>query len=328
MTKKILVIGAGAWGSAIANLLAGNNHEVYINSIEDSVLEEIDRYHTNNKYLKDIKLDENLKIIKNYQDNINDFDFVFIVIPSLACEVIFKELAKIDIKTNLNFIICSKGINQNSLEFLGESFFNITKNNNYGILAGPNFAIEVANKIPTISTIASKDNNLAQQIIKLMSNNYFKVESFNDPLNLEICSAIKNIMAIGCGMIEALNLGVNAKSALIMKGIEEIKLLCHALNANIDVSHSAGFGDIFLTCSSTKSRNNSLGHLIINSDNYLDEINNSNVTVEGYYSAKAISKIAKKLEIKLDLCQKIELILNNQLSLEEIEATLTKIILS
>ena len=134
-------------------------------------------------------------------------------------------------------------------------------------------------------------------------------------------------MAIGCGIIEGYGMGVNAKSALLMKGIEEIQLICKKLKISEDISHSAGFGDIFLTCSSTKSRNNTLGHLIAQGKSYEQIVKKTNNTFEGYYSAKAISKIAKKLEIKLDLCQKINEILNSNYSKKEIKQQISQIIL-
>ena len=325
--SKLLVIGSGAWGSAIANLLAQNNEEVYISSIEPEVIKEINTKHSNKKYLPKITLNKNLKAIDEYIDDISTFDFVFIVVPSSVCIEIFRKISKSNVNEKTTFVICSKGIEQKNLDFLSQSFEKITSNNNYAVLSGPNFAIEVANKVPTTTTIASKDKQLASKVIKSISNSYFKADYFHSPLNVEICAIVKNILAIGCGIIEGYDMGVNAKSALIMKGIEEIKLICQTLKISDDISHSAGFGDIFLTCSSTKSRNNTLGHLISKGKNYEQIVQKTNNTFEGYYSAKAISKIAKKLEIKLDLCQKINEILNSNYSKTEIKEEISQIIL-
>lgn len=324
---KSLVIGSGAWGSAIANVLAQNNKETYISSIEPDVISEINSKHKNSRYLPKVKLNKDLKAIDKYEDIISDFDLVFIVVPSAVCLEVFKKIKASKVTNETSFVICSKGIEQKDLDFLSQSFEKITQNKNYAVLAGPNFAIEVANKIPTITTIASKDIKIAQKVIEATSTDYFKASYFNDPLNVEICGIVKNIMAIGCGMIDEFKMGVNAKSALLMKGIEEIKLLCNTLKTSNDISHSAGFGDIFLTCSSTKSRNNTLGHLVAKGKNYDQIVKKTNSTFEGYYSAKAISKIAKKLEIKLDLCQKINEILNSSYSRAEIKKQISQIIL-
>lgn len=325
--SKILVIGSGAWGTSIANLLSENSKEVYISSIEPDVINEINAKHTNKKYLPEVTLNDNLKAIDQYIDAINDFDLIFIVVPSAVCIDIFKAIKKANVKADTGFVICSKGIEQKDLDFLSQSFEKITKNKNYAVLAGPNFAIEVANKVPTITTVAAENKDFANKIIQSLSTNYFKASYFNDPLNVEICGIVKNIMAIGCGIIEGNNMGVNAKSALLMKGIDEIKLICNTLKISDDISHSAGFGDIFLTCSSTKSRNNTLGHLVANGESYQQIIDNTKSTFEGYFSAKAICKIAKKLEIKLDLCQKINEILNSDYSKKEIKEQISQIIL-
>ncbi|MBL6664944.1 MAG: NAD(P)H-dependent glycerol-3-phosphate dehydrogenase [Rickettsiales bacterium] len=324
---KSLVIGCGAWGTAIANVLAQNNKETYISSIEPDVISEINIKHTNSKYLPKAQLNKNLKAIGNYEDSISDFDLVFIVVPSAVCLEVFQNIKKTTVSDKTSFVICSKGIEQKDLDFLSQSFEKMTNNKNYAVLAGPNFAIEVANKVPTITTIASKDRRIAKKVIDTITTDYFKASYFDDPLNVEICGIIKNIMAIGCGMIDEFNMGVNAKSALLMKGIEEIKILCQKLNASDDISHSAGFGDIFLTCSSTKSRNNTLGHLVAKGKSYEQITKKTNSTFEGYYSAKAITKIAKKLEIKLDLCQKINEILNSKYSKAEIKQQISQIIL-
>lgn len=325
--KKILVIGAGSWGSAIANLLAKNSNEVFLVSRDEKITIEINENHTNDNFLPKVKLSENLTAIQNYDNEISNCDLVFIVVPSSACAEIFDKISKLQLKSNVGFVICSKGIEQKSLSFLGDAFEKIIIDKEYAVLSGPNFAIEVANEIPTITTIASKNKNLANEIIESLNNNYFKADYFLDPINVEICGIVKNIIAIGCGIVDGLDLGVNAKSALVIKGIEEIKVLCRELKVSEDISHSAGFGDIFLTCSSIKSRNNSLGVLISEGKNYQEIIEKTKTTYEGFYSAKAIVEIAKKLKIKLDLCDKINEFLNNKHTKSQIKEQISQIIL-
>jgi len=325
--KKILVIGSGAWGSAIANLLAEKNNQIFITSKEYDILDEINSKHTNQKYLPEVKLNKKITAIKNYQNEISTFDTVFIVVPSKFCADVFKEVAKHRLKKNCGFVICSKGVDQKSLNFLSTLFVNILRNKKYSVLSGPNFAIEIANKVPSITSIASKSSKFGEEVIKLLNNDYFKAIYSPNPLSCEICGAIKNIMAIGCGIIDSLNLGVNTKSALINKGILEIKLLCKTLGVSQNVANPAGFGDIFLTCSSTKSRNNQLGIEIGKGNSYENVVKSKNSTYEGYYSALAIEKMAKKLKIKLNLCESIAKILTKKHSKAEIRALITNVIL-
>jgi glycerol-3-phosphate dehydrogenase (NAD(P)+) len=318
--NKILVIGAGAWGSGIANLLASNNHQVFLSSNEPEVVEEVNQKHQNSKYFPGIELNQNIEAILNLPRN--DFDFVFIVVPSQIVKIILEQIVAAKFKENCTFVICSKGIESSSLTFLSDVFEDVIKNQNYAVLSGPNFAAEVATKVPSITTIASYNEELGNNVINLLNNDYFKASYSNDPKCAEICGVVKNIIAISCGMIEGLDLGINTKAAAIMKGISEIQLLCKALGASTDVTNAAGFGDIFLTCSSSKSRNNSLGKLIATGGEM-----DKNTTYEGAVSAKLISALAKKLQLNLDLCEAVSEILANKFTKNEIKEKIVKAIL-
>lgn len=326
--KKILVIGAGTWGTAIANLLAKNSNQVSLVSIQKDALAEINNKHTNSKYLPGIKLSKNLKAVGDFSDEIKAADLVFIVVPSTASAEVFTKISKLKLKKNCKFIICSKGVEQKSMLLLGDAFAKITKIKDYAVLSGPNFAVEVAAEVPTITTIASKNKKLADEVIKTLNNNYFKAIYSKDPRSAEICGIVKNIIAIGCGIVEGLDLGVNAKSAVIMKGVAEIQLLCKKLKASSDIANPAGFGDIFLTCSSSKSRNNTLGSLLAKGKTYAEVYKETGKTYEGAASALAISAISKKLKLKLDLCEKINQILTRKHSSAQIRALITKAILN
>lgn len=325
--KKILVIGGGTWGTAIANLLAKNSHDVNLVSIEQDVIKEINENHTTKKYLPGIFLDKNLHAISDYHEKIQSADFVFIVVPSLHISEVFSEITKAKLKKDCGFVICSKGIEQKSLLLLSDAFEKSTKIKNYAVLSGPNFAVEVAAEIPTVTTIASKNKKLAEKVINLLNNSYFKASYSKDPRSAEVCAIMKNIMAIGCGVAEGLGLGVNAKSAVVMKGIEEIRLICKKLKSSGDITNAAGFGDIFLTCSSTKSRNNTLGTLLAKGQSYKEVVAKTGQTYEGVAAAQAVTAMAKKLKLKLDLCEKINEILHAKHSPEQVEKILVQAIL-
>ncbi|MBM3579200.1 MAG: hypothetical protein FJX34_00300, partial [Alphaproteobacteria bacterium] len=210
-----------------------------------------------------------------------------------------------------------------------DSFTKITGKQNYAILSGPNFAAEVAAEVPSITTIAAKNKKLAQGVIDLLNNNHFHALYFKDSRTAEICGVVKNIIAIGCGIVDGLGLGVNAKSALVLKGISEIQLLCKKLKASQDIANAVGFGDIFLTCSSTKSRNNSLGVLVVRGEK-LEE----GKTYEGAAASYRVVALAHRLKVKLDLCEAINQILRARLesftqkfSAEEVRKIISKAIL-
>ena len=326
--KKILVIGAGSWGTAIANLLADNSHQVFLSANNQSVIDEINNKSTNKKFLPDINLNSKIAAISDFSENLKSCDLVFLVIPSVAAAEVFKKISKVKFKKSCKFVICSKGIDKESLLFLGDLFEKLVKNKNYAVLSGPNFAIEVANRVPTITTIAAKNKNLAKEVIAVLKNKNFHPQYFKDPLTAEVCGVVKNIIAIACGIVDGLDLGVNAKSAIVLKGISEIQLLCKKLGASTDLVNAAGFGDIFLTCSSAKSRNNSLGTLLSKGRTYLEISKSSGKTFEGSASALSVAKIAKKLNLQLDLCEKVQKILTKKHTPTQIKSIITKLILS
>ena len=317
---KVMVIGSGTWGTALANHLAINNCAVYLNSIEQDVINEINQKNSNSKYFPNLKLHKNIKAGIDFQD---DVDLVFIVVPSNVARNIFEKISITNFKKTCGFVICSKGFEDKTLSLLSDSFERITKNKNYVVLSGPNFAVEVAREVPSVTSIASKNKKIAQKVIKILNNKNFQAFYFNDPQTAEICGIVKNILAIGCGIVDGLELGVNTKSALLVKGIAEIQILCKKIKASTDVANPAGFGDIFLTCSSTKSRNNTLGTLIAQGKKP-----DKNTTYEGANSAKVIVEFAKKYKLKLDLCEAISKIIVGKYSKNEIESRIVKAILS
>ncbi len=326
--KKIIVIGAGAWGTALANLLAKNSQQVFLSANHQEISDEINLQNSNQKFLPNTKLSSKIKAIGDFVSELKTADFVFIVAPSIAAAEIFAKISQSQIKKNCKFVICSKGVEQKSLLLLSDAFEKITKLKSYAVLSGPNFAIEVANDVPTVTTIATKNKKLASEVITLLNNKNFHAQYFKDPRTAEICGIVKNIIAIGCGIVDGLDLGVNAKAAVVLKGVAEIQLLCKKLKASNDIANAAGFGDIFLTCSSAKSRNNSLGVMLAKGKTYKEIAKETGKTFEGSSSAAAVAALAKKLKLQLDLCEKINEILTRKYSTAQIKSIITKSILS
>ena len=321
MKNKIVVIGAGAWGTALANLLAQNNSakefDVCLIANKKEVVDEINQQHSNRNFLPNINLSYNLKSSQNLEEEALQADFIFVVTPSTATAELLQKIAQFNLKTNCGLVICSKGLETSNLKFFHQIIEEILPQKNYAILSGPNFAAEVASETPTITTIAARKPDFAKKVVDLLNNKYFKAEIAQDVVAAEICAIVKNIMAIGCGIVDGLGLGQNTKAALVTQGIAEIKILCQNFSSSGEINNAAGFGDIFLTCASTKSRNNSLGLLIAQGkQSNIDK----NKTYEGVIGAKAISQLAAKLGITLPICQTINNILQNNFAKEEIKS--------
>ncbi len=324
MTQKITIIGAGAWGTAIANLLAQNNHEVCAISDLNEIAQEINQKNTH-PALNGIKLSPNLTSSTNLEQHSSASDLIYVVTPSTVVSKIIDQLTKIELKPNCGFVICTKGLDHDSLKFFHQIIEEKLPNHPIAVLAGPNFAIEVAQGNPTITNIASKDKNFADSVIKAMQNDYFKPIYLDNVLIAEISSIVKNIMAISCGISDELDLGENCKAALVVQGLSEIHTLAKALgDQNPNTENAASFGDIFLTCATTKSRNNTLGHLLGQGQKYSDL--KKTKTFEGALNADSVNRLAQKLGVELKLCQTIYEILENQPSIDEIKQKIVNII--
>ena len=318
MTKlKIVVIGAGAWGTAIANTLAQKQSATLIAN-KDEISAEINQFHTNQKFLPNTLLTPSLKSATDLARQISDADYIFIVTPSSATPQIIEKISQLKIKNSCGFVLCTKGLHHERLKFFHEIIEENLPKKKYAILSGPNFAIEVASLVSSVTTIASKDRKFATEIINLLNNSNFKAEYCDDIITTEISGVVKNIIAIGCGISDGLNLGQNTKAAIVYRGIKEIEALSKKLGGSGNLVTAAGFGDIFLTCSTTKSRNNSLGFLIAEGKNPR-ELLSSEKTYEGAVGAKSITKLATELDLKLNLCGSINEILHNNFSQDKIK---------
>jgi len=320
---KISLIGAGAWGLAIANTIAHNKNKVLVYSDNKDVVKEVNKYHTTHR-LPGVKLSSKIIVKDKFPDIIKNAEFLFIATPSqVVKEVLFqvKNSGKISNKTI--FITCSKGIEEENLSLFSDLVKEIFPYNPYAAISGPNFAIEVAKKLPTTTTIACKDEKIAKKIAKLMASEYFLPTISNDVVSTQIYGIVKNILAIGCGVIDGLKLGENAKAVLLVKGIEEVNNLVEKLGGKKEEFLSpAGFGDLFLTCSSRDSRNNNLGFLIGKGSDPKRILSDQDTVYEGAISVKSVVKLSKKHKIKMPISEMIYNILYNQ----KISEDLTQII--
>jgi glycerol-3-phosphate dehydrogenase (NAD(P)+) len=276
--KKVAIIGSGAWGCSIADLIAKNGFDVFL-------------------YVRDKlnhKISKKVTITTDFSGSIEDANFIFIV-------------------------ICSKGIETKTSKLFSQ-IIEKKLTNNYAIFSGPNFASEVALEIPTITTIASKKKAVANHVCQLLKNDYFLPITSNDVITTEISGAIKNIIAIGCGIIDGVGFGDNTKAALVVNGSLEINALSKKIGGKTEnILSPAGFGDLFLTCSSTKSRNYSLGLQIGKGIDAKKILSDKKKTYEGVAAAKSMISLAKKYKINLTACSAINKILSSDLNLKEIK---------
>lgn len=326
--KNISVLGSGAWGTSVSNLIAKNNHNVKIWSIMPKVTKEINEKNTNHLYLPKIKLSKNLKAYENLEEMLENPEIVFVVIPSSVVNEVFKKIKKLKGENyKMTFVVCTKGIEQKNLKFMSEVIKDILPKSKIAVWAGPNFAQEVAEENPSITTIATKSKKLYAEISEILNCDYFKTYYSNDPLGAQICGTMKNIVAISCGIAEGLGWGRNTRAGLITQGLLEIGKMCQVFDGDKEIlNQPAGVGDLVLTSTSKKSRNFSLGIRIGKGEKLSDILQSKNATFEGQKNANCAVRIAKKYKLDMPLCKAVHKILEGNLSKKEIGNLIKRII--
>lgn len=302
MKKNILVLGAGAWGTALALQLAYNGHNVKISSWRAKHNQEMILHNSNTKYLPDItSFPDNLSAIQNWQEQISEFDDILVASPSSGFKSIILELKKV-ILENQNIISATKGFCHDSYALLSEIVADILPKHKFALITGPSFAKEVAKQLPTAVVAASTDIKFAGYVQQLFSNNTFRCYSTTDVVGAQIGGAVKNIIAIAAGIAAGLEFGVNAHAALITRGLAEMKQLGLKLGADTETFLGLScLGDLLLTCSDNQSRNRRFG-LYLGQGYSIDEaINKIGNVVEGYAAAKAVYEIANKHSVDMPL---------------------------
>ena len=298
---KIGILGGGVWGSALAKLLS--NNKVFMFARDEKVVKSINEHHFNPK-LKYVVFNENVSAESDI-NLISEMDYLFIALPS---QIIRDVLSLVDLKNiHQEIIIGSKGIESKSSLLLSEVVKECySDSDKISVLSGPCFSDEVAQNLPTAVTFASKNKN-------------FRMYYSNDLVGSQIGGALKNIYAIASGITLGLNLGENAKSALITRSFVEIAKFGKVLGGEKETIYGlSGLGDLILTCNSMKSRNTKFGQIIssVNSPDF-DNILKLQEITEGYFTIKAVKKIADQKNIDMPLMNSMYNILYNNYSIKD-----------
>ena len=306
------ILGGGVWGSALARILS--QHKVIIYARDENIVKSINEHKINPK-LKYSSFNENVSATSSLS-NFTDIRFLFIALPAQKIREVFKELKINKIK---NIILCSKGIEISSSKFLTEVINELTNYKTISVLSGPSFSSEVSQNLPTAVTLATEKKKDFDKISELITSKNFRMYYSPDIIGTQIGGALKNIYAIASGIAEGLNLGENAKSALISRSFVEMTRFAEKFKANKNTLFGlSGLGDLILTCGSHSSRNTQFGIKIASSkyENFSDLIQSQEVT-EGYYTVEAVYNISKKNNIEMPIMESVYNILYNKYDLKE-----------
>ncbi|MEF3280811.1 MAG: NAD(P)-dependent glycerol-3-phosphate dehydrogenase [Elusimicrobiota bacterium] len=301
--NKISVIGAGTWGTTVAKILSEKGFNVVIWAREAEVINSINLKHENEIFLKGIKLPKKLKAVHNISDAISESKLLINAVPT---QYIRTTLTSYGIAFKGNIILSlSKGIELKTFERPSEILYQIFKKPTY-VLSGPNFAIEIANKMPAATTIAGPDRAERKKLQKILNCKYFRVYENDDIVGTELSGALKNVIAIAAGMCDALGLGNNTKAALITRGLNEIRKFGKKFGAkDITFLGLSGIGDLLLTCNSKISRNYSVGYNLGKGKKLKEFIQNTTHIAEGIKTSKAVYELSKKIGIEMPITNEV-----------------------
>ena len=319
--KGIGILGSGAWGTALACCL-NKKENITLWSNEKQTVLNINKYRHNKIFLPKIKIPSNVFATNNLED-LKNCKFIFICIPSQFVKKIIIKFKKI-YKKEMIFLNCSKGIEHNSQLLISDLIKKILPKAKLAILSGPSFAIEVAKKKPTAVTVASKNQNDAKKLAKLINSKIFRCYYSNDIIGVQFGGIIKNILAIASGIVEGQNLGLNARAALISRGLVEMKRIGVAYGAKeFTFNGLSGLGDLMLTCNANLSRNFTTGLLIGKGKKIKQVIKFKKTVSEGVLNSKTIFKLSRKKKIEMPVCEAVYKILYKR---NKIKETIEKIL--
>lgn len=319
--ETIGVIGAGAWGTALAQTAASAGREVLLWSFEHDVAEAINSKRENTIYLPGVALSERISAVTGMAD-LDACDAILAVAPAQHLRRVLEQFLPFA-PQGVPVVLCAKGIEQSSLSMMTQVLEETIPHALPAVLSGPSFAIDTAKGLPTAVTLACSDQRVGEDLLAALGTKRFRPYLVTDLIGAEIGGAVKNVLAIACGISEGRGLGKSAHAALIARGFAEMTRLALALGAQREtLSGLCGLGDLVLTCSSPQSRNMSCG-LALGRGVHLDDIlSERRAVTEGVASAPAVVALARHHGIEMPICEAVDAILAGRVSVEDAIETL------
>lgn len=319
--KTIGVVGAGAWGTALAQMLASDGSNVVIWAFEAEVADAINTAHTNPLYLPSATLAPTIRAVPDLAD-LAGLDTVLVVTPA---QVLGKVLARLPAPPR-DLVLCSKGIDADTGKLMNDVASAAAPGSAIAVLSGPTFAHEVAAGLPTAVTLACSGGKAQwQRLSPTLARPAFRLYYSDDVTGAEIGGAIKNVLAIACGVVEGLNLGQNARAALIARGFTEMLRFGEALGARAEtLAGLCGLGDLVLTCSSTSSRNFSFGKALGQGQAAADLLADRRTVAEGAFTAPVLARLAATHGIDMPIVAAVNAVLGGAAAQQVVAALMTR----
>lgn len=316
-SKKIGVLGAGSWGTVLADIAANNGSEVFIWSRNANIVNEINTNHTNEKYCGRKKLHKNIKATSNQKD-VLILSHVIVCIPSSSVRSFFRKNKKF-IVSDTSFLIASKGLEKNTFFSMSEILKEeLAMESNISVLSGPNLASEIIEGMAAACVIAAKNKKTGKEFLKILDRQSFKVFLNNDVKGVELAGALKNIYAIVSGLSDGLGNKKNTKAMILTRSLVEMSHLFESLKLKkLTLLGLAGVGDLFATASSENSRNYSFGYLLGKGKSREEAKKIIDQVIEGEKTLKIVYEKVSELELDMPIVEKLYNIVFKRGSLKE-----------
>ncbi|MEM6780577.1 MAG: NAD(P)H-dependent glycerol-3-phosphate dehydrogenase [Pseudomonadota bacterium] len=319
--QKISIIGGGAWGTALAQVLANAGRDVMIWAREPEVVSSVNEKNENELYLAGVKLNKNIKATDSLTEAAES-DALLLCTPAQHIRATLQSL-KADIAEGKPCIICAKGVEIESGYLLSEVMDEVVPGATYAILTGPTFASEIAVGLPSAVTIACADKDVGAEIVEALNNKILRTYLTEDVLGAQIGGAVKNVIAIACGVLHGKGLGESARAALVTRGLAEMSRLASAMGAKKEtLMGMCGVGDMILTCSSMQSRNFSLGVALGEGKDTKEILADRLSVTEGVHTAKALEVMARNHAVEMPIAAAVHACVNEG---EDVDAIIEKL---
>ncbi len=313
--RRLAVIGAGGWGTALAIAARRAGTSVILWGRDPEIVHWVNERHENPRYLPGIRLDPAIVATSDLCRAVTA-EALVLAVPAQAMRALLLRLREL-IAHRASLLFCAKGIEIGTLELMSEIGREVFADGRFAVLSGPSFAAEVARDLPTAVVIASADDTFAQGFVTALGSSRFRPYLSTDLVGVELGGAVKNVLAIGCGVVAGRGFGDNARAAIITRGLAEMVRLGLAKGARAETfSGLSGLGDIVLSCTPGQSRNYALG-LAIGAGASLEEaLSGRHGVIEGVATARAVTAMAASLGVEMPICAAVEAVLHRGASID------------
>ncbi len=313
---RVCVLGAGSWGTTIASLVARNTDTI-LWARNAAIAEEICRLHTNERYLPGTRLSQQLRASDDLELAVGDADVLIMGVPSHGFRAVLRRAAPY-VRAWTPIVSLSKGLEEGTNLRMSEIVENVLCGHPVGVLTGPNLAQEVISGHPAASVLAMADETILRRLRKIFRSVTFRVYTNTDLIGCELGGALKNVIAVACGIADGMQAGDNIRAALITRGLAEIARLGAALGGHpASFSGLAGMGDLIATCTSVKSRNYGVGRAIAQGGSLDKIIASMHMVAEGVRTTKSMLALGRDHKIELPIAAQVYSVLYEQIPLRE-----------